>query len=144
MPLTLTIAEGVIPAGREKVAFKRLSDAMLRWHGLTGNVFMTPNVTGAIHVVPAGHTFSGSEEKPVVFVEWKTPSFAFTDRAVQVGYVKEATDIVEEMAEGRVARANIYVNVVHGVDGAWAVNGRAMTNAELGEAAGAAARAVAA
>jgi hypothetical protein len=31
-------------------------------------------------------------------------------------------------------KENIYVNVVHTVDGAWNLDGQAMTNEELGEA----------
>ena len=53
MPLTLTVSEGVLPQGTEKATFARLSDAMLKWHGLTGNKAMTPNVIGSINVVAA-------------------------------------------------------------------------------------------
>jgi len=134
MPLTLTLTEGVLPKGSEKLAFKRLSDAMLKWHGLTGNKAMTPNVIGAIHVVTPDNTFSGSEEAPVVFIEWKVPSFAFTEREVQVGYVREVTDIIHEMSGGRQPKDRIWVNVVHAVDGVWGIGGAAMTNAQLGEA----------
>ena len=62
MPLTLTLSEGVLPAGTEGKAFARLSEAMLKWHGLTGNTVMTHNVTGTIHVLPKGSTFSGMQE----------------------------------------------------------------------------------
>jgi len=132
MPLTLTVTEGVLPAGQEKVAFSRLSEAMLRWHGLAGNKAMTPNVVGSVHVVPKGHTFTGMSETPVAFIEWKVPSFAFTDRAVQLGYFEEATNIIHELSGGRQPRDKIFVNVVHAVDGAWNFNGRALTNAEIG------------
>src|SRR6478735_8086444 len=91
MPLTLTLTEGVLPQGQEKVAFARLSEAMLRWHGLTGNKLMTPQVIGAVQVLPKSQTFSGMEETAVVFVEWKVPAFAFTDRKIQIGYFAEAT-----------------------------------------------------
>ena len=134
MPLTLTVSEGVLPAGQERAVFARLSEAMLRWHGLAGNAAMTPNVVGAIHVLPATHTFSGHEPSPVVFVEWKVPSFAFASREAQIGYVAEATDIVHAASGGRQPKERIWVNVVHAVDGAWGVAGRAMTNAELMEA----------
>ncbi len=33
MPLQLILTEGILPKGQEKVAFSRLSEAMLRWHG---------------------------------------------------------------------------------------------------------------
>jgi hypothetical protein len=132
MPLTLTLTEGVLPKGQEKVAYKRLSEAMLRWHGLTGNKIMTPNVVGSIHLVSQDHTFTGTDETPVAFIEWKVPSFAFTDRRIQEGYFAEATNIIQEMSSGRLARDKIFINVVHAVDGAWNFNGRAMTNAEIG------------
>ena len=132
MPLTLTLTEGVVPKGQEKVAYKRLSEAMLKWHGLAGNEIMTRNVVGSIHVASKDHTFAGMDETPVVFVEWKVPSFAFTDRKIQEGYFEEATNIIHEMSGGRQPRDKIFVNVVHAVDGAWNFNGKAMTNAEIG------------
>ena len=134
MPLTLTLTEGVMPKGQEKLAFSRLCNAMLKWHGLSGNQFLTPNVVGSIHVLPLQQTFSGSKETPVAFVEWKVPSMTFATRELQLGYISEATDIVHEMSGGRQPREHIWVNVVHAVDGAWGIGGTAMTNAELGEA----------
>jgi hypothetical protein len=134
MPLTFTVTEGVLPKGSEKETFARLSDAMLKWHGLTGNKVMTPNVIGSINVISKEHTFSGSKEAPVAFIEWKVPSFAFATREIQIGYIKEATNIVHEMSGEKLPKDHIWVNVVHAVDGAWGINGKAMTNAELGEA----------
>ena len=134
MPLTLTLTEGVLPKGTEKNTFARLSDAMLKWHGLTGNKVMTPNVVGSIHVVSKENTFSGSKEAPVVFIEWKVPSFAFATREIQIGYIAEATNIVHEASGGKQPKSHIWVNVVHAVDGAWGIDGNAMTNAQLGEA----------
>jgi hypothetical protein len=138
MPLTLTITAGVLPEGHEQLAFQRLSDAMLKWHGGTGNSFLTPMVVGSINVVTPQHTYSGSQETPVVFIEWKTPSFAFATREIQTGYIAEATDIIHEMSGGKHPKHHIWVNVVHAVDGAWGVAGNAMTNDELGTAAAAA------
>ena len=133
MPLQLTLTEGILPKGQEKVAFARLSEAMLKWHGLTGNKVMTPNVIGEFRVLPRNETFSGMQEAPIAIVEWKVPSFAFADRDIQIGYFEEATNIIHEMSDGTQPRDRIFINVVHTVDGAWNFNGRAMTNAELGE-----------
>ena len=132
MPLTLTLTEDVLPKGQEKIAYRRLSEAMLKWHGLAGNKLMEANVVGSIHLVSRDHTFTGTEETPVAFIEWKVPSFAFTDRRTQEGYFEEATNIIHEMSGGRLARDKIFINVVHAVDGAWNFNGRALTNAEIG------------
>ncbi len=134
MPLTLTLTEGVLPKSQEKVAFAKLSEAMIKWHGGTGNKVMTANVVGSVHVVPRDSTFTGMQETPVAFIEWKVPSFAFASREVQVGYFAEATDIIHELSGGKQPRDKIFINVVHTVDGAWNLDGRAMTNAEIGEA----------
>ncbi len=134
MPLTLTLTEGVLPRGAEKQAIKQLTDAMLERHSLTGNKVMTPNVTAMVQVLPKGSTFSGGKEFAGAWVEWKVPSFAFSTREVQQGYFKDATDIIEELSGGKQPRDNIYVNVVHAVDGAWNLDGKAMTNEELGQA----------
>jgi len=132
MPLTLTLTEGVLPEGQEKLAFARLSEAMLKWHGLAGNAVMTPNVVGSLHVLPKSATFTGMEETPVAFIEWKVPAFAFADRQVQQGYCEEATNIIYEMSGGKQPKDKIFINVVHAVDGAWNFNGKALTNAEIG------------
>jgi hypothetical protein len=134
MPLTLTLTEGVLPKGQEKLAYKRLAEAMMKWHGLGGNKAMEPNVVGTIHLLPKDHTFTGPNETPAAFIEWKVPSFAFTDRAVQQGYFKEASDIIHELSGGKQPRDKIFINVVHAVDGAWNFDGEPMTNAEIGAA----------
>ena len=131
MPLTLTLSEGVLPKGTEKATFSRLSDCMLKWHGQSENLDLKRNIVGSIHVVPKDHTFSGSMEGPVVFIEWKVPGFAFATREIQQGYIEEATDIVHEASKGKQPKDRIWVNVVHAVDGAWGIAGHALTNAQL-------------
>ena len=133
MPLTLTLTEGVLPAGTEKQAVVQLTDAMLERHGLTGNKVMTPNITATVHVLSKGSTFSGGKEFAGAWVEWKVPSFAFNSREIQIGHFKDATEIIHELSGGKQPKDNIYVNVVHSVDGAWNLDGLAMTNEQLGE-----------
>jgi len=134
MPFTLTLTEGVLPKGEEKNAVSQITDAMLKWHGLLGNKVMTPNVTATVHVLPKNATFSGGREFSGAWVEWKVPSFAFITKEIQQGFFKDATDIIHALSGGKQPRDNIYINVVHAVDGAWNLNGQAMTNEELGEA----------
>jgi hypothetical protein len=134
MPLTLTLTEGVLPRGQEKVAFAKLSEAMIKWHGGTGNKKMTANVVGSIHVLPQDATYTGMKQTPVAFVEWKVPSFAFASREIQLGYFAEATEIIHQLSGGKQPRNQIFINVVHAVDGAWNLDGKSMTNAEIGEA----------
>ena len=134
MPLTLTLTEGVLPAGTEQPAVVQLTDAMLKWHGLTGNSVMTPNITAIVHVLPKSATFSGGKEFSGAWVEWKVPSFAFASREIQQGYFAEATEIMHQLSGGTQPKENIYINVVHTVNGAWNFEGRAMSNEEIGEA----------
>lgn len=131
MPLTLTLTEGVLPIGTEKQAVSQLTDAMLKWHGLTGNKVMTPNITATVHVLPKDSTFSGGEIFSGAWVEWKVPSFAFTNKEIQQGYFADATNIIHHLSGGKQPKENIYINVVHAVDGAWNFNGQAMTNKEI-------------
>ena len=132
MPLTLIITAGVIPANREQATIARLSETFLELHGLAGNKFLTPNVIGHIQVLARGSTYSGMKATPVAIVEWKVPSFAFTDRQVQTSYIEKATDIIREASGGTLPKEQIWINVTHTVDGPWGIAGRAYTNAELG------------
>jgi hypothetical protein len=134
MPLTLTITEGAIPTHKVKDAIQRLTAAMLSLHQLTGNSVMTPNVTANVSIVPKGHSFSGGEEFSGVWAEWKVPSFAFASRESQKGFGQETVDIIHELSGGKQPKDNIYFNVVHTVDGAWNLDGQAMSNEELGGA----------
>lgn len=134
MPLTLTLTTGILPAGQEKIALRRLTDAMLKWTGLTGNRFIATTVVGSINLLPPEHAFGGPEVDNVVFIEWKVPSIAFTDHDVQVGYIAEATTIIHELSEGRQPKERIWVNIVHAIDGGWGIAGQAMTNAQLQDA----------
>jgi hypothetical protein len=134
MPLTLTLTKGVLPKGKEKEAIAQLTDSLLKWSGLTGNKVMLPNVTANVIIVPKGSSFSGGKEFSGAWVEWKLPSFGLTDREVQKKHLEDATNIIHELSGKKQPKDNIYVNVVHAVDGAWNFNGQAMTNAEIGEA----------
>ncbi|MCR9213099.1 MAG: 4-oxalocrotonate tautomerase [Proteobacteria bacterium] len=134
MPLALTYTDGVLPTGAEAEIGRKITDTFLKWHGLTGNKVMTENVTMHIQALPQAGSLAGG--KPVVgaWLECKTPSFAFADREVQEGFFRDATDIIEAAAGGKLPRNQIFSNVVHTVDGTWNMDGRALTNEEIGAA----------
>ncbi|WP_298822205.1 4-oxalocrotonate tautomerase [uncultured Roseibium sp.] len=133
MPLTFTYTEGVLDADAAAAAGRKITQAFLRWHGLAGNKVMTPNVTMQIQTLQKRDALSGGEPVSAAWLECKTPSFALADRDIQVGFFKEATDIIEGAASGTLPRDRIFTNLVHTVDGSWNLDGRAMTNSELGE-----------
>jgi hypothetical protein len=134
MPISLTVTEGVLPKGAEIKAAQRITHAFLKWHDLSGNKTMTPNVTDHIHVIPEGHTLSGGEPFSGAWVEVKAPNFALSDRSIQEGFFKEAMDIIVELSENTLPRDHVHANAIHTVDGTWNMDGRAMTNEQLGEA----------
>lgn len=133
MPLALTYTEGVFNADTGAATGRKITQAFLKWHGLTGNTVMTPNVTMQIQALPKFAALSGGEPVSAAWLECKTPSFALADRDTQVGFFREATDIIENATGGTLPRDRIYTNLVHTVDGSWNLDGRAMTNSELGE-----------
>lgn len=132
MPLTLTLTENVLPANTLNTAIERLTQSMLKWHGLTGNTVMTPNITANIHIVPKGHSYSGGVPFRGAWIEWKVPSFAFASREIQKGFGQDAVDIISELSGGSQPKEHIYFNVLHTVDGTWNLDGQAMNNEELG------------
>jgi len=134
MPITVTATQGVFTPEAEKNVVPKLSALMLKLHGLTGNKFMTPVVIGSLNIVSPENIFSGGSPSSAVFIEWKVPSFGFGTQEILNDYVKEATTIVVELSKGKITKKNVFVNVLHAVDGSWGVNGKAYTNAELGDA----------
>jgi hypothetical protein len=134
MPLTLTLTEGILPVGKEKEAVAQITDAMLKWHGLTGSAIMKRNITATVHVLKKNSTFSGGEEFSGVWVEWKVPSFAFSTREVQIGFASDTVKIIQDLSVGKHPAENIYINVLHAVDGIWNFEGKPLANAEIAEA----------
>jgi len=134
MPLTVIVTEGVFSPVNAKKVIPQLSALMLKVHGLTGNQFMTPVVIGHLEIVSPEHIFSGGNPVKSVFIEWKVPSFGFATQEIRNTYVEEATNIVVGLSDGKLSRKNVFVNVVHAVDGSWGIHGKAYTNTELGAA----------
>jgi hypothetical protein len=134
MPITVTATKGLFTPNNAKKVVPELSALMLKLHGLSGNNFITPVVIGSMNIVSEEHIFSGGVPVPAVFIEWKVPSFSFGTQEICDNYVKEATEIAVKLSSGNLTTKNVFVNVVHALDGSWGVNGKAYTNAELIEA----------
>lgn len=134
MPLSLLYTQGLMSEESGSKAGKRITEAFLKWHQLVGNKVMTPNVTMHIQALPKSGSLAGGEPFEGVWLECKTPSFALADREIQEGFFSEATDILEEFTGGTIPRDRIFSNAVHTVDGTWNLDGKAMTNEQLGQA----------
>lgn len=134
MPIQIIVPEGALSASAETEAFRKLTDLLLRLHGLTGNKFMTPNVVGEVTVTSKGRTFSGGQPADIAIFELKVPSFVLPTQELKNAWISEGTKIIEEATAGRVKRENIYSNVSYAVDGGWGIGGKAYSNSELGAA----------
>ena len=138
MPIQITVPEGVLTAEAEAETFRKLTELLLRLHGLTGNKFMTPNVIGEVTVVPKGRTFSGGARTDIAVFELKVPSFVLPTQELKDAWIGEGTDIIEQATKGRIKREHIYANVSFAVEGAWGIGGVAYNNSDLGSAVAAA------
>lgn len=134
MPIQIIVPEGALTPTAEAEAFRRLTDLLLRLHGLSGNKFMTPNVIGEITVVPKGRTFSGGEPTDIAVFELKVPSFVLPTQELKDAWVADGTAIIEQAAAGRIKREHIFASVTYAVEGAWGIGGKAFSNADLGSA----------
>jgi hypothetical protein len=134
MPIQLIVPEGALTPTAEAEAFRKLTDLLLRLHGLSGNRFMTPNVIGEVSVVPSGRTFSAGKATDIAIFELKVPSFVLPTQELKDAWISEGTAIIEQAAQGRIKREHIFANVTYAVDGAWGIGGIAYSNADLGSA----------
>ncbi|AZQ55400.1 Tautomerase enzyme [Burkholderia cenocepacia] len=131
MPITLTVSEGVFTQEDEGPVFAELTDALLEVEGLTGNAFLAPNVIGTLNVLPRDRTFVQGRAEAAAFVELKLPAVALAAPDTQRRFVERATEIVLRRAGGRLTPGQVWVNVVHAVDGGWGIAGRRYDNAAL-------------
>lgn len=138
MPIQVIVPEGALTPAGEAEAFAKLTELLLRLHGLTGNRFMTPNVIGEVTVVPKRRTYSGGKPADIAVFELKVPSFVLATQELRDAWIAEGTTIIEAAAEGRLKREQIFANVSYAVDGGWGIGGAAYSNAALGSAVAAA------
>ena len=134
MPITLTLTEGVLPVNNIEKAVSKLTDSFLKHHEMSGNNVMTRNVTAHVSVIPKGLTFAGGKPVDGAWVETKTPSFALANNEVQESFFNEATQIIHDLSEGKLAKEKIWGNGVHTVDGTWNIDGTPLTNEGIFEA----------
>jgi phenylpyruvate tautomerase PptA (4-oxalocrotonate tautomerase family) len=139
MPISIQLSQGLLTPAGEREVFSRVAEALLHVHGLSGNAFMTPAVIGHVDIYPEEQSYAGGKAQSLAVIEVKVPSVTFPDQSVKGHFIKAATDIIDELKAGKHPRERTFVNVTYAVDGAWGIAGKAYTNADLGQAIGAAA-----
>ena len=130
MPITVQVTEGLLTPVAQKEFFAGLTESILRINGVTGNSFSTRHLIGNIIVVPKEQSFAAGVNEPFVNVGLAVPEFSMKLHAMRVQFVTEMTDLLERLAEGRLVRDRIYINMLYG-DGFWGVGGEALNDAGL-------------
>ena len=130
MPISIQASAGLLTIEAEKQLFAGVMDSFLRINGAKGNSFITPNLIGDGVTIPAGRSFAGGVADDFVAVGLKVPSFSLPTQEQRQAFVTEVTDLVERLAEGRLPRSRVLVNMVFG-SGMWGIGGLAYTDEML-------------
>ena len=131
MPIQIIVAEGVLTPASEAEAFRKLTELLLRLHGLAGNRFMTPNVIGHLVISEQSTSYVGGKPQSLAVIEVKVPSITFPTDEVKQSFVSTVTEIIDRYKAGSHPRERTFVNVTYALDGAWGIGGKAYSNAEL-------------
>lgn len=137
MPIAIQLTSGLLTHDGERTVLSRLAGVLLDVHGLKGNQFMTQNIIGHVTTLPESSAYVDGKAQSLAVIEVKVPAITFGTREVQQAFVERVTDVIDELKAGSHPRSRTYVNVTYAVDGAWGINGKAYTNADLGAAVGA-------
>lgn len=131
MPITVTAPAGRLTPIGEREILPRLTDALLEATGARGNPFLTSIVGGTVHILEPAHIYGGGANRPLVMVELKLPSVALAEQEPRSAFIAAATRIVDSLTIEEHDPDDTWVNILHAVDGAWGLGGRAWTGAEL-------------
>ena len=116
MPLQFIITEGLLTPAAEQKIFAGLTSLLMELNGLSDNQFLLPNVIGEITSIPENRTFSGGKPAAVAIFELKVPAIVLPTRDLQLAWIRRGTDLIYEAAAGKIAKDQIWGNVVHAVD----------------------------
>jgi phenylpyruvate tautomerase PptA (4-oxalocrotonate tautomerase family) len=128
MPISVQVTKGLLTPRGEREVLARVAAAFLKVHGLTGNAFMSAFVIGHFDVYDEEASFAGGRSQSLALVELKTPPIAFSTQAIKDAFIKEATDIIDELKAGPHPRDRTFVNVTYAVEGSWGIGGKAYPN----------------
>ena len=141
MPMIDIVAsEGTFPESSEAALLERATSCLLQWEKTTGIPIATANTAAYLDVLPRARVTAGGKPDRVVRVQVLTPTGTLSQEQ-RAGITAGLTAIVAELAGEPSVGERTWVLFHEAVDGGWGIGGRAYTNADLGEAVRASARA---
>jgi len=126
-----------------KTLAKNLAAAVMRWEKVPDLALFKNNTAAFIHDLPADAISNVSGDSNYVRVQVLTP-VGVLDRDMQLGVVRELTDIVEAAAGDPTLTQRTWVLITESPEGGWGVAGHANTGADIAAAARAELTAIAA
>ena len=131
MPITVTAPRGVLTAEGEREVLPRLTSALVAASGQSEDPAFAERVGGTVHVLDSSDVYAGGRPSPLVLVELKLPAVGLASLEARAAFIRDATDIVDELTVEGHDRVRTWVNVLNAPDGAWGVGGVSLTNAML-------------
>ena len=134
MPIQILISDGLVTKSAAQRMHADIAQLFLDTHEISDNRFMLPNIIGEVVFIAKDLSFAGKQCQQVAVVELRVPSFTFSTQEQKDRFVRDATEIVYQASDGKLSKRQIWVNAVYAVDGPWGIEGKAYSNAELGQA----------
>jgi len=113
---------------------KALAAAMMRWEQVPNISLFRDNTAAFIHEMEPEALANAAGDSNYVRVQILTP-VGVLNRQKQLGVVKEMTEIVASAANDPTLTDRTWVLIHESPDGGWGIDGRALTNADIAEAA---------
>jgi phenylpyruvate tautomerase PptA (4-oxalocrotonate tautomerase family) len=133
MPMIdVTAAAGTF--GDRPGLIRELTAAMLRWEEVPDLALFRDNTAAFVHELPTDALGNATGDHDYVRIQILTPA-GVLDRDKQLGVTREMTDIVAEAAGDPTLAERTWVLITESPDGGWGIDGRALTGADIAEAA---------
>ena len=118
-----------------KTLAKDLAAAVMRWEGVPPIALFKDNTAAFIHELGSDALANVNGDSNYVRVQILTPVGVLADRTKQLGLVKDLTDIIATAAGDATLAERTWVLLTEAPEGGWGIDGVAMTNADIGQAA---------
>ncbi len=118
-----------------KTLAKDLAAAVMRWEGVPPIALFKENTAAFIHELGSDALANVNGDSNYVRVQILTPVGVLADRTKQLGVVKDLTDIIAAAAGDATLVERTWVLLTESPDGGWGIDGIAMTNGDIGQAA---------
>jgi phenylpyruvate tautomerase PptA (4-oxalocrotonate tautomerase family) len=107
-----------------------LANAVMRWEQVPPIALFSKNTAAFIHELPGDSLSNAAGDSDYVRVQVLTP-VGVLDRDMQLGVVRELTDIVAAAAADPTLTDRTWVLITESPEGGWGINGHANTGADI-------------